>query len=210
MLRRAFMEKITTLSAFLAAGAFPFGLARMLAPVRPTAEKAPPHTRLKPPGALSDDNAFISTCIGCALCGEVCSLGAIRFHTRDGGNRVNTPYINPEITACTLCGACMEVCPTETLSVTPIREVKMGIAQIDRDACYPWVDKGICGACTVVCPLGKRAIRFSFAIIYRPVVMDGCVGCGLCVEVCPHPSLPIRIVESALADAGPGLTGGKG
>jgi ferredoxin len=179
MLRRAFMEKITTLSAFLAAGAFPFGLARMLAPVRPTAEKAPP-------------------------------LGAIRFHTRDGGNRVNTPYINPEITACTLCGACMEVCPTETLSVTPIREVKMGIAQIDRDACYPWVDKGICGACTVVCPLGKRAIRFSFANIYRPVVMDGCVGCGLCVEVCPHPSLPIRIVESALADAGPGLTGGKG
>jgi len=24
---------------------------------------------------------------------------------------------------------------------------------------------------------------------------EACIGCGLCVEVCPHPSLPIRIVE---------------
>ncbi len=32
--------------------------------------------------------------------------------------------------------------------------------------------------------------------MYRPIVQeDGCVGCGLCVEVCPQPSLPIKIVE---------------
>ncbi len=37
---------------------------------------------------------------------------------------------------------------------------------------------------------------FEFADMYRPIVQEeGCVGCGLCVEVCPHPSLPIRIVE---------------
>jgi len=35
--------------------------------------------------------------------------------------------------------------------------------------------------------------------MYRPVVADGCVGCGLCVEVCPHPSRPIWIVDRALA-----------
>lgn len=71
----------------------------------------------------------------------------------------------------------------------------MGIAQIDRVACYPWVDRGICGACVGICPLGDSAIDFEFGNIYRPVVKQGCVGCGLCVEVCPEPSLPIRIVD---------------
>ena len=71
----------------------------------------------------------------------------------------------------------------------------MGIAQIYRTACYPWVDRGICGACVAICPLGDRAINFEFANIYRPVVQQGCVGCGLCVEICPEPSLPIRIVQ---------------
>jgi len=71
----------------------------------------------------------------------------------------------------------------------------MGIAQIDRAACYPWVDEGICGACVVICPLGDKAIHFTFANIYKPAVLGGCVGCGQCVEVCPEPSLPIRIVH---------------
>ena len=71
----------------------------------------------------------------------------------------------------------------------------MGVAQIDRSACYPWVDRGICGACVSICPLGEQAINFKQWNQYQPVIQEGCVGCGLCVEVCPHPSLPIRIVE---------------
>ena len=89
----------------------------------------------------------------------------------------------------------MPVCPTNALTETERSEVDMGIADIDETACYPWVDRGICGACAVICPLGEKAIGFEFANIYRPIVKDACVGCGLCVEVCPHPSLPIRIVE---------------
>lgn len=89
----------------------------------------------------------------------------------------------------------MEACPTDALSVIPITKIKMGIARIDRAACYPWVDKGVCGACVSACPLHDSAIKFDFANIYRPVIQKGCVGCGQCVEVCPHPSLPISIVE---------------
>ena len=75
----------------------------------------------------------------------------------------------------------------------------MGLAQIDRAGCYPWVDRGVCGACVAICPLGKKAIKFDFANMYRPVVVEeGCVGCGMCVEICPHPSLPIRIVERSM------------
>jgi ferredoxin-type protein NapG len=89
----------------------------------------------------------------------------------------------------------MEVCPTDSLTLIKREEIVMGIAQIDRTACYPWVDRGICGACVSICPLGDRAINFKQWNQYQPVVQKGCVGCGLCVEVCPHPSLPIWIVE---------------
>ncbi|MBT7757710.1 MAG: 4Fe-4S dicluster domain-containing protein, partial [Rhodospirillaceae bacterium] len=83
---------------------------------------------------------------------------------------------------------------TDALTPLAPREVKMGLAEIDRTACYPWVDRGICGACVTICPLGSQAIGFDFANIYRPIIKKGCVGCGLCVEICPHPSTPIWIV----------------
>jgi ferredoxin len=92
----------------------------------------------------------------------------------------------------------MEVCPTGALTVTPRDEIDMGFAQIDRTACYPWVDRGVCGACVSICPLGEKAIGFEMWNQYRPFIKQGCVGCGLCVEVCPHPSKPIWIVDHTL------------
>ncbi len=97
--------------------------------------------------------------------------------------------------ACIGCGLCGEVCPTEALIVTPREEIDMGLAQIDRTACYPWVDRGVCGVCVSICPLGERAIGFEMWNQYRPSIKAGCVGCGLCVEVCPNPSKPIWIVD---------------
>ena len=196
--RRALIKGSARAVAGLTAAA-PFGLARLLAPEA----SAAPSTRLKPPGALADDSAFTAACIGCGLCGEVCPPRCIRFYQRDGGDAANTPYIDPRAKSCTLCGKCMEVCPCDALGVIPLTEIDMGIAQIDRNACYPWVDRGVCGACVVVCPLGERAISFEFATFYRPIVQDGCIGCGQCVEVCPEPSLHIRIVARPKGSVAP-------
>ena len=191
MKRRSLLQSLIYGAGLLASAGTPWFLTRIMMP----AAHADPRQHLRPPGALSDDAAFINACIGCGLCGEVCPPRCILFHARDGGVQANTPYINPELKACILCNKCREVCPTEALTATERTKIEMGIAQIDRSACYPWVDKGICGACVSICPLGERAISFEMWNQYRPVVQQGCVGCGLCVEVCPHPSLPIWIVE---------------
>jgi len=194
MRRRSFFQSLAYTGAITAFAGLPFFVARVLAPVAPAGAS----THLPLPGALADPAAFNAACIGCGVCGEVCPPRCIKFFHHEGGHKANTPYINPEEKGCILCGKCMEACPTNALQVTPIRDVAMGIAQIDRSACYPWVDRGVCGACVTVCPLGESAIGFDFANIYRPVVASGCVGCGLCVEVCPEPSLPIRIVDRSL------------
>ena len=191
MKRRSFLQNIVAGGMTVVSSSLPYGLLRLISPD----VKASPLSHISLPGALKDKQAFINACIGCGLCGEVCPPQCIQFYQREGGGKVNTPYINPEEKACILCGKCMEVCPTSALQVTPVKEVDMGISQIDRLACYPWVDRGICGACVSICPLGGKAIGFKMWNQYRPVVKDACVGCGMCVEACPHPSLPIRIVE---------------
>ncbi|NQV57067.1 MAG: 4Fe-4S dicluster domain-containing protein [Rhodospirillales bacterium] len=208
MRRRRLLRILSAGAALLGFSALPFGAARLLAPseakrVSRPIDKSGRRNYLRPPGALKSDAAFTAACIGCGLCGEVCPPRCIKFHTRDGGGKVNTPYIDPAEKACILCDKCMQVCPTEALTVTARREIDMGIARIDQTACYPWVDRGICGACVSICPLGASAIAFKQWNQYRPFIKDGCVGCGLCVEVCPHPSLPIWIVDR------PGATNSK-
>ncbi len=195
MERRGFLKEFVAGTAVLTAAAVPYGFSALLAPAVTGTGVAKARNYLRPPGALKDDGAFVSACIGCGLCGEVCPPQCIQFHAPDGGAKVNAPYIDPEDKGCILCNKCMEVCPTEALTETPRLEIDMGIAQIDRTACYPWVDRGVCGACVSICPLGSKAIGFKLWNKYRPLIKSGGVGCGLCVEVCPHPSTPIWIVE---------------
>ncbi|MCF6200132.1 MAG: 4Fe-4S dicluster domain-containing protein [Hyphomicrobiaceae bacterium] len=208
--RRSFLKKGAAGITSLLLMGLPFAFARLLTPagrsaIDPTtADKSKRNIYhkarrniLRPPGALQNDAEFISACIGCGLCGEVCPPHCIKFHKSDGGSQSNTPFINASEVACILCNKCMEVCPTKALTVTPRPKIDMGIAQIDRSACYPWVDRGICGACVSICPLGKKAISHKEWNQYQPIIHSACVGCGLCVEICPHPSTPIWIVDRA-------------
>ncbi len=191
MNRRTALKKVISHAVLLASGTTPFAISYLMTPA--VATEAQKH--LRPPSASKNDAKFITACIGCGLCGEVCPPKCIQFHQHEGGTQVNTPYINPELKACILCDKCMEICPTDALTVVKREDIDMGIAQIDRSACYPWVDRGICGACVAICPLGEKGIKFKHWHQYQPIVQTACVGCGLCVEICPQPSLPIRIVE---------------
>ena len=201
--RRVWLKQMFGYAVLAALSSLPFGIGRLLV----TSGQEQRHAqKLRLPGASKDKRKFAAACIGCGLCAQVCPPKAIVFSKSDDGLRQQLPYIDPQRTGCILCGKCMEVCPTEALTVTPLRKIDMGRARITRNVCYPWVDRGICGACVSICPLGDSAIGFKQGNIYRPYVKSGCVGCGLCVEVCPHPYKPIRIIEREVAGVENGNT----
>ena len=186
--------------------------ARLLRAGFVAAEAAPPGQHpLRPPGALPEAE-FRAACTRCFLCAEVCPAVCIEFPSRIEGAQPplrrapgamlrpeilapvwlgdDTPYILPWKRACIVCMKCGPACPTGALR--PIvedraeikREVRMGLAQIDRKVCLPWTRRSWCGACLTVCPYRGEAITVDHQA--RPTVhAEHCVGCGLCVEVCP-------------------------
>ncbi len=138
---------------------------------------------LRPPGALSE-NEFLSKCIRCTRCQDVCESGAIQLFDFYSGKWSGTPYIIPKSTACNLCLECGSACPTGALQIVDdMTAVHMGIAEVNKDLCVSYNNTGICGACYTICPLKGKAI--SQGLRNQPAVhTDHCVGCGLCEEVC--------------------------
>ncbi|MEE9290554.1 MAG: hypothetical protein V3U99_06020, partial [Alphaproteobacteria bacterium] len=153
-----------------AAGAVPYSFSHLLAPGRAAAER----NYLRPPGALEDDAAFVAACVGYGLCGELCPPRCIRFHARDGGGKVNTPYIDPEQKACILCDKCMKVCPTESLTVIPRTRSTAKNAPISTAtswrSCWPWSGAAHRRPISFSRPIW---FRFSPRVIWRPTRNTG-------------------------------------
>lgn len=72
MQRRSFLQKLILAAATFGAASVPYGIYRLLTSSESTAFS----NHLRPPGALSDEAAFISACIGCGMCGEICPPNA--------------------------------------------------------------------------------------------------------------------------------------
>ena len=74
--------------------------------------------RLRPPGAL-DEKDFLSSCIKCGQCVQVCPVEAIKLADLIDGMGVGTPYIDARNQACDFsCDAvqCILACPTGSLT----------------------------------------------------------------------------------------------
>ncbi|MEW6347892.1 MAG: 4Fe-4S dicluster domain-containing protein [Thermodesulfobacteriota bacterium] len=166
--------------------------------------------RLRPPGAVSEER-FIALCIRCNRCLEVCPYGSIK---RAGlGPEIGTPYVLPEEKACYLCMACPRLCPTGALEtgLSNPERVRMGRARINTSLCYSHLflehDKvpdatgskigALCNTCYNVCPHQDKAIKLEQNLF--PVVLDDCVGCGICVERCPvRPARAINVIPAGM------------
>lgn len=74
--------------------------------------------RLRPPGAL-DESDFLSSCIKCGQCVQVCPVAAIKLGDMNDGFGLGVPYIEPRLQACDFsCDAvqCILACPTGSLT----------------------------------------------------------------------------------------------
>ena len=154
---------------------------------------------LRPPGALSEIE-FESRCIRCGQCGEACPNRCIEyFDLENGSTSLNTPYITPRTKACILCMKCGQVCPTgaikplERTEKDIIEHVHMGKARVEKSLCLSYQGK-TCGVCYRACPLADVAIKVQ--LLEQPVVLENCVGCGLCERSCIQLPQAIRIIPN--------------
>ena len=184
MNRRDFIgtvRRATVAGAVSLAGLTLLHRAQRRRPLLPSARLEP--TVLRPPGAL-DEKFFLAVCIRCQRCHDACPKAAIRLAGPDDLWPAGTPFISASDSACNLCLACTQTCPTEALQpLEEMKEVRMGVAVVDERTCVSANGTGVCGACHTACPFRNFAITQGSR--NTPTVhADYCVGCGLCEEAC--------------------------
>ncbi|MDQ6992883.1 MAG: 4Fe-4S dicluster domain-containing protein [Mariprofundus sp.] len=152
---------------------------------------------LRPPGALPETD-FLSSCIRCGQCAEVCPNHCIQyFDLQSGVEAMGTPYIIPRQQACILCMKCGDICPTGALAPIAhtaeaiIDNVAMGRARVDESLCLSFQGK-TCGVCYRACPLPDISLRVGR--LEQPHVLDQCVGCGICERACIQMPQAIRVI----------------
>ncbi|MCD8566850.1 MAG: 4Fe-4S dicluster domain-containing protein [Geovibrio sp.] len=144
---------------------------------------------LRPPGALPE-NEFLSKCIRCQKCLQVCPTKVlVPTSLSHGIIAVNTPAVSFRRGYCNSCLKCAEVCPTGALVPVTKETLDIGTAAIIEKDCVAWDWTG-CTVCVDNCPL--KAIYLDEH--KRPVVIpEKCNGCGICELKCPSPSLRASI-----------------
>ena len=147
---------------------------------------------LRPPGAI-DENIFVSECIKCGLCVQICPIQAIKLADIDSGLDYGTPYIEVRSQACDFsCDAvqCVLACPTGSLSHTIVKkeDVRMGLARVAKpEACLASQGLGFKG-------LARGAdfnglLRYAKIDRWNPIPVRehpyDLELCDLCVRECP-------------------------
>lgn len=163
--------------------------------------------RLRPPGALEEKD-FLSSCIKCGQCVQVCPVQAIRLADATDGMGLGTPYIEARDQACDFsCDAlsCILACPTGALdhSIGAKEEVDMGFARLARpESCLARQGKGFSGRARGEEHEGR--LRYEHIDRWHPIpVRDHPYDrplCDLCVIECPIGTSALVLIAQTTAD----------
>jgi ferredoxin-type protein NapG len=150
-----------------------------------TEERVIAQRYFRPPGALPE-MGFLAACTRCGACVDVCPPHAIIKVPTDGGLAAGTPYIDPQVQPCIACATmpCAAACPTAALTVPANgwAGYHVGYVELDPRRCITF--RGTtCRVCAEACPVGPAALSIDEG--GHPLLRaEGCVGCGVCAQVC--------------------------
>ena len=108
-------------------------------------------------------------CIACHACENICSkLYFKEDNVEKACLRITESDSKPEMTTCTQCGACIDICPVEAIT-----RDKNGIVRINKKKCVG------CFMCVGFCPEHAMFMHDDYIEPFK------CISCGQCVKVCP-------------------------
>ena len=179
---------------------------------------------VRPPGSLPE-REFVSRCIRCGECMNVCPNNALHpTLLQAGAEGIWSPMLIPRIGYCEpTCVLCSQVCPTGAIDEITEREkawvpeagkeetdgppLRIGTAFYDTGRCLPYAMAKECIVCEEWCPTTPKAIYFEetevqnregeYLWLKRPHVDPAlCVGCGACTYACPVKGAPAIYVTA--------------
>jgi polyferredoxin/ferredoxin len=154
--------------------------------------KAAKSSVLRPPGGQGSE--FLTKCIRCGQCIAGCPTNALQPAALDGGwDALWTPLFNPQAGYCDQdCNLCGQICPSDAIPGLPLEEKRktvIGVARVIYEECSRCMD------CVRYCPYDsfEEVEVEGLRGVFPKVIPELCVGCGMCIYVCPNQD-PLAIV----------------
>ena len=147
-------------------------------------------TLLRPPGALNEKD-FLSTCIKCGQCVQVCPYHTLSLLDIKSGNSVGTPYVDARERGCYLCDLlpCVLACPSGSLNhdVIEASQVEMGIALLkNHNKCLALLNQEVTqeDIASILTHSNKnereeKVLNDVQSYVGKP--------CTICADLCPYP-----------------------